>query len=145
MSALHFPLKCLQVERIHLAFFAFINNDNYKRTQSLQRFADGTFRQDIISNDLGSWIMTGKPSILPYFKACFLIGLSHFLEYRKAFAALGSTPTDDLYVLYRKKSPLWGITEEVLRDMPSVSTSLIVTIFLETEQTNTRFTLPSSC
>jgi hypothetical protein len=42
------------------AFFAYVDNDDYKRVQSLERFADGTFRQDIISNDLGPWIINGE-------------------------------------------------------------------------------------
>lgn len=89
-----------------------------------------------MTSEVGSWLVC-----LQYFKAYFLIGSSQFLEYKKAFAALGNTPTDDLYVLYRKKSPLWGITEEVLRDLPSVSRSLIGGISFELNKHKIYFAL----
>ena len=45
------------------ALFAYVNNGDYKRAESLKFFADGTFRQDIISNNLRSWIMAGELSV----------------------------------------------------------------------------------
>jgi hypothetical protein len=54
----------------HLACFAYISNDGYKRAQALNKFTDGSFRLDIISNNLGNWIMDGTLSICLTYDGC---------------------------------------------------------------------------
>ncbi|KAJ2934277.1 hypothetical protein H1R20_g2819, partial [Candolleomyces eurysporus] len=37
--------------------YAYVNNDAYLRIEALKSLASGTFREDILGNDLGAWIM----------------------------------------------------------------------------------------
>ena len=118
-----FLCEAVRLIKPHLALLAYINNDGYKRAKSLDRFADGSFRQDIISNNLGKWITTG----IRFSKALSQYSLLtiFLVEYRNAFAAVGDTSTEEVAHHYFNgtKSTLVGLFEGLLRGFPSVSHS----------------------
>ncbi|KAF8194623.1 hypothetical protein BJ912DRAFT_1040726 [Pholiota molesta] len=41
----------------HKVCFAFVDNKDYQRRKALEAFADGTYRQDIVANNLNGWIV----------------------------------------------------------------------------------------
>jgi hypothetical protein len=43
-----------------LVCFAFVDNKDYQRRKALEAFADGTYRQDIVANNLNGWIVHGS-------------------------------------------------------------------------------------
>ena len=113
----------LRLTNPYLGFLAYISNDGYKRVKSLEKFAGGDFRQDIISNNLGNWITSGSLST-PWTQVT-----NKSLEYKKAFAAIGNASTDDVCYQFGRSSPLLEISRDFLSDIPSVSTPLIVRTF----------------
>ena len=46
--------------RMFTVYFAYVDNEDYKRMYALRAFIDAEYRQDLISNDLGEWIMNGQ-------------------------------------------------------------------------------------
>ena len=49
---------------LFVVFFGYIDNGDRKRMDALQAFVDDDFLQDIISNNIGEWIINGRYLIL---------------------------------------------------------------------------------
>lgn len=43
-----------------LVCIAFVDNKDYQRRKALEAFSDGTYRQDIVANNLKEWIVQGS-------------------------------------------------------------------------------------
>ncbi|KAF9035475.1 P-loop containing nucleoside triphosphate hydrolase protein [Panaeolus papilionaceus] len=87
------------------ACYGYVNNVDYVRMKSLTDFAGGTYRQDIISGNLGAWIMS---------------------EFKKAYDKLVNVPVEHPYMLYdRTETPCRDMMLKALGDLPMVYRALL--------------------
>ncbi|KAJ3513132.1 hypothetical protein NLJ89_g3120 [Agrocybe chaxingu] len=78
--------------------FGFASNEDYRRMMSLENLANGGFRQDIISHNLGAWIIQ---------------------EYQKARKALSGISDESFYSVYsRRETPTYDVIAKVLGELP---------------------------
>ncbi|KAF8803164.1 P-loop containing nucleoside triphosphate hydrolase protein [Phlegmacium glaucopus] len=80
--------------------FGYVDNEDRKRMSALQALIDDGYRQDIISNNLGEWIIK---------------------EYGITSKRLGEVSDDHPIILYsRRSSPVFEIISKMLGDLPTV-------------------------
>ena len=39
--------------------YTYVDNEDYKRMRALKRLANGDYREDVLSDDLGHWVLKG--------------------------------------------------------------------------------------
>ena len=49
---------------LFIVFFGYVDNEDRKRMDALRALAGDDYRQDIISNNIGEWIINGRYLIL---------------------------------------------------------------------------------
>ncbi|KAF9035444.1 P-loop containing nucleoside triphosphate hydrolase protein [Panaeolus papilionaceus] len=87
------------------ACYGYVNNVDYVRMKSLTDFVGGTYRQDIISGNLGEWIMS---------------------EFKKAYDKLANVTVEHPYMLYdRTETPFRDMMLKALGDLPMVYCALL--------------------
>ncbi|KAF9524476.1 P-loop containing nucleoside triphosphate hydrolase protein [Crepidotus variabilis] len=85
-------------------FLIHMNNEDFGRMKSLEKFSNGTFRQDVISYGLAEWILK---------------------QYIKAFNSLGNTPIADAWEqMGSKTNPVRQVLEDTLGELPMIYCSL---------------------
>ncbi|RXW25404.1 hypothetical protein EST38_g399 [Candolleomyces aberdarensis] len=99
MSPLYYELTSQRLWR--KVCYAYVNNDAYLRIEALKSLASGKFREDILSNDLGAWVME---------------------QYKVAREKLGDTSDEHPFTQFGEgdgfNSPLKRIMGTVLSDLP---------------------------
>jgi hypothetical protein len=101
---------------IFAEFFAYVDNEDHKRMHALRALVDAEYRQDLISNNLGEWIINGQSH-----SALHDASDGCFSEYATASKRLGDTRTDNPYMLYSlRESPAFGVINGFLGDLPIV-------------------------
>ena len=122
-SVLHFrPFKHIESSLYHLLIvcYGYVDNEDRKRMNALQALADDEYRQDIISNNIGDWIINGQSFLFQW--CLYEIPLS---EYRSASKRLGDARDEDPYTLYsRRSSPVFDIISRLLGELPIVCSLL---------------------
>jgi len=98
---------------------AYVTNEFHKRVSSLKDFANSdNFRQDIISANLGEWIMRGTLCLRLIHSYC---SYCQFPEYKKATKGLGDVRTDHpVYLLYEAENTFLTLMQTFLGDLPMV-------------------------
>ncbi|PPQ71993.1 hypothetical protein CVT24_008263 [Panaeolus cyanescens] len=87
------------------AAYGYVDNKDYTRMKSLTEFAGGSYRQDIISGNLGEWIMS---------------------EFKKAYDKLTDVTVEHPYSLYdRTETPYRDMMHKAIGDLPMVYCALI--------------------
>jgi hypothetical protein len=89
-------------------------------------FANGTYRQDIISGNLGEWIVKGAHAFAVTTSS---IHSDSLLEYQKANRELGDFTDEHPFSSYsRRATPSFEMFTRVLDDLPMVSIDVITTL-----------------
>lgn len=88
---------------------------------ALRALADDEYRQDIISNNIGDWIINGQSYL---FQQCLYE--TSITEYRTASKRLGDVLDEDPYTLYsRRSSPVFDIISRLLGELPMVCSQVL--------------------
>lgn len=103
--------------------FGFIENLSHRRLSALKTFANGTYRQDIISGNLGEWIVKGTHTFVVTTSS---INSDSFLEYQKANRELGDFTDEHPFLSYgRRATPTFEMFTRILGDLPMVCIDVI--------------------
>ena len=106
---------------LFIVCLGYVDNEDSKRRDALQALASDRYRQDIISNDLGEWIINGWYFI--YFKRCLC--KPSFSEYGTACGRLGEVTDEHPYILFsRRNSPFFDVISKLLGELPIVCSLL---------------------
>ncbi|KAF8163821.1 P-loop containing nucleoside triphosphate hydrolase protein [Crassisporium funariophilum] len=80
--------------------FGYVDNQHHTRMKALEQLASDTYRQDIISSNLGEWIMK---------------------QYQTSYEELGQVTDDHPYSQYsRRSSSFFDVASKLLGDLPMV-------------------------
>ena len=106
--------------------FGFIENLSYRRLTELEAFSNGNYRQDIISGNLGEWIVNGAHAFAV--TATLIILIHSYQEYQKASKELGEFTDEHPFFSYsRRATPAFDMMTRVLGDFPMVYTDAMTT------------------